>query len=179
MEEKFMEITMENFEKAAFDVFSMFNDRWALVTAGTPERYNTMTIGWGTMGTIWGPAGKGRQIIEVFLRENRKTADVLLGSDYFTVCFFPEEKRKDLAVLGSKSGWQVPDKIGLTSLTPKPLDDAVGFEEASLTFVCRKLYTHKMDLEEVPEEVRQTMYTTGNPAHYVFMGEIVDVFGTI
>ena len=73
----------------------------------------------------------------------------------------------------------MPDKIGLTSLTPKPLGEAVGFEEASLTFVCRKLYTHKMNLEEVPEEVRQTMYTKGNPAHYVFMGEIVDVFGTI
>lgn len=55
------------------------------------------------MGTIWGPAKKGKQILEVFLRENRKTSDVLLKSDYFTVCFFPEEYRKDLLTLGSKS----------------------------------------------------------------------------
>ena len=39
-----------------------------------------MTIGWGTIGTIWGPPKRGKQILEVFLRENRKTADVLLGS---------------------------------------------------------------------------------------------------
>ena len=174
-----MEINMQNFTTAGFDVFSLFNDRWALATAGTPEHYNTMTIGWGTMGTIWGPPKRGKQILEVFLRENRKTADVLLGSDYFTVCFFPEGKRKDLGLLGSKSGWDVPEKIGLTTLTPKSLGDAVGFEEAALTFVCKKIYTHKMIREEVPEEVRNTMYADGNPIHYVFMGEIVDVFGNI
>ena len=170
---------MENFPNVGFDVFSLFNDRWALVTAGTPERYNTMTIGWGTMGTIWGPPKKGKQILEIFVRENRKTADVLLGSDYFTVCFFPEERRKDLGLLGSKSGWDVPDKISRTSLTPKPLGEAVGFQEATLTFVCKKIYTHKMVHEEVPEDVRTTLYADGNPIHYVFMGEIVDVFRSI
>ena len=46
-----MKITMENFAQAKFDVFSMFNDQWALLTAGSPEKYNTMTIGWGTLGT--------------------------------------------------------------------------------------------------------------------------------
>ncbi len=174
-----MEITMKNFNTASYDVFSLFNDRWALATAGTPEEYNTMTIGWGTMGTIWGPAKKGKQIIEVFLRENRKTSDVLLRSDYFTVCFFPEDKRKDLLTLGSKSGWDVPNKVELTSLTPQNLGNAVGFEEASLTFVCRKIYTHKMDISEVPEEVAARMYANGDPIHYVFMGEIVDVFGAM
>ena len=48
-----MQINMENFAQAKYDVFSLFNNRWALCTAGTPEDYNTMTIGWGTMGTIW------------------------------------------------------------------------------------------------------------------------------
>ena len=81
--------------------------------------------------------------------------------------------------MGSKSGWDVPNKIDETSLTPKPLGTAVGFEEATLTFVCKKIYTHKMIHEEVPEEVRNTLYANGNPIHYIFMGEIVDVFGTI
>lgn len=174
-----MKITMDSFTGASYDVFSLFNDRWALVTAGGPDAYNTMTIGWGTMGTIWGPAKQGKQIIEVFLRENRRTSDVLLNSDYFTVCFFPAEKRADLLTLGSKSGWDVPDKVALTSLTPKPLDNAVGFEEAQLTFVCRKIYTHRLLRDEVPEEVRVKMYAEGNPLHVVFMGEIVDAFGEI
>ena len=36
-----------------------------------------------------------------------------------------------------------------------------------------------MVLEEVPQDVRSTMYANGNPIHYVFMGQIEDVFGTI
>lgn len=172
-----MKINLENFTSAGYDVFTMFNDRWALATAGTPQEYNTMTIGWGTMGTIWGPPKKGKQIIEVFLRENRKTSDVLLRHDHFTVCFFPESFRKDLLTLGSKSGWDDPGKISLTDLTPKLLDTAVGFEEASLTFVCKKIYAHKMLHEELPDDVKAAMYNDGKPIHYVFMGEIVDVFG--
>lgn len=174
-----MQINTANFVNAKYDVFSMFNDRWALATAGTPDEYNTMTIGWGTMGTIWGPPRRGKQIITVFLRENRYTSDILLNNDRFTICFFPERYRTDLGVLGSKSGRDVPNKIELTSLTPKPLDGAVGFEEAELTFVCKKIYTHKMNIDEVPAEVATTMYANGNPLHYVYMGEIESVSGVI
>lgn len=173
-----MQIDMKNFTSAKYDVFSMFDDRWALCTAGTPGGYNTMTIGWGTMGTIWGPPKRGKQIITVFLRESRRTSDILLENERFTVCFFPEEYRQDLGILGSKSGKETPDKIRLTKLTPKLLDNAVAFEEAELTFVCKKIYTHKMLQDELPEFVRETLYKDGD-LHYLFMGEIEDVFGTI
>jgi len=173
-----MQINIDNFVSAKYDVFSMFNNQWALCTAGTPDEYNTMTIGWGTMGTIWGPPKRGKQIITVFLRESRQTSDILLKNERFTVCFFPEEYRQDLVILGSKSGKNVPDKINLTKLTPKPLGNAVGFEEAELTFVCKKIYAHKMLKNELPEFVRDTLYRDGD-LHYIYMGEIEDVFGTL
>lgn len=172
-------ITKDNFQQAKYDVFSLFNDRWGLLTAGGPESYNTMTIGWGTLGTIWGPPHGGKQIVTVFVRENRKTNEVMLDSDHFTVCFFPEENRKDLGKLGTVSGHDDPDKIGKTGLTVKPLGKAVGFEEAALTFVCKKIYTHKFDVNDVPEEIAAKMYATGQPIHYMYMGEIEDVFGEI
>lgn len=31
-----MDINLENFASAKYDVFSMFNNQWALCTAGTP-----------------------------------------------------------------------------------------------------------------------------------------------
>ena len=34
------------------DVFRKFDKQWALVTAGTPEHYNTMTISWGAWRCI-------------------------------------------------------------------------------------------------------------------------------
>ena len=33
-----------DFKDRCYDVFRLFNDRWALVTSGTIEEYNTMTI---------------------------------------------------------------------------------------------------------------------------------------
>jgi hypothetical protein len=57
------------------------------------------------MGTIWGPPNRGKQIITVFLRESRRTSDILLEGERFTVCFFPEKNRKDL---GMHSGHNEP-----------------------------------------------------------------------
>ncbi|MDI9497401.1 MAG: flavin reductase [Bacillota bacterium] len=172
-----MQIQFENFARAYYDVFALFNQRWALCTAGTPEEFNTMTIGWGSMGTIWGPAGQGRSILTVYLREQRYTTEILQRHERFTVSFFPEEYRRDLSLLGTKSGRDEPDKIALTRLTPRPLGNAVGFAEAELTFVCRKIYRHKMTLDELPDFARDTFYPTGN-LHYLYMGEIEDAFGT-
>lgn len=136
-----------------------------------------MTIGWGAMGTIWGPPKKGKQIITVFVRENRRTNEILLEDSRFTVCFFPEENRGDLGKMGSISGNDDPDKLSKTNLTVKPLGEAVGFEQAALTFVCRKIYSHKFDVKDVPEDIAGALYADGNPVHYMYMGEIVDVFG--
>lgn len=173
-----MQINMDNFAYAKYDVFSMFNNQWALCTAGNPAEFNTMTIGWGTMGTIWGPPKRGKQIITVFIGESRFTSDVLLRNEHFTVCFFAENYRQDLAILGSKSGRQIPDKIDLTKLTVKSLNNAVGFEEAELTFICKKIYTHKMLKNELSEFVQDKFYREDD-LHYIFMGEIEDVFGTL
>ena len=36
------------------DIFEQFDKKWALLTAGTMEKFNTMTISWGGLGTLWG-----------------------------------------------------------------------------------------------------------------------------
>mgnify|MGYP005912634789 CR=1 FL=1 len=50
------------------DVFRKFDKQWALVTAGTPEHYNTMTISWGGLGTLW-----RRPVATVYVKKNRYT----------------------------------------------------------------------------------------------------------
>ena len=39
------------------EVFRDFVSKNALLTAGNKEGYNTMTIGWGQLGSIWKKAG--------------------------------------------------------------------------------------------------------------------------
>ena len=61
-----------NFIDKEYDVFRMFNDQWALATAGTIDNFNTMTIAWGSMGTIWGPPHTMfiGEIVDVIERSN-------------------------------------------------------------------------------------------------------------
>lgn len=162
-----------DFKEKSYDVFRLFNERWALVTAGTIDDYNTMTIGWGSMGTIWGPPGKGKPILTVFVSPVRYTHSYLEKNEYFTVSFFPEKYRRDLLTLGSRSG-RDGDKVALTALTPLALEHGVDFAQAELSFVCKKLYTQQLDLEQVPQDVADWIYTR-IPPHSMFIGEITDV----
>lgn len=161
-----------DFTGKKYDVFQMFNDRWALATAGTIEDYNTMTIGWGGMGTIWGPPHQGKPVLTIYVSPARYTHSYLEKNDYFTVSFFPEQYRRDLGILGSRSGRE-GDKVALTSLEPVAVEHGVDFKQAELTFVCRKLYSHQFEVDRVPPEVADWIYTRV-PPHTMFIGEIVD-----
>ena len=50
---------MNGFKEKDYKVFEMFRDQWALVTAGDPEDFNSCTLGWGSLGTIWTRPGRG------------------------------------------------------------------------------------------------------------------------
>lgn len=163
---------MEKIKDFNVDIFKLFDDHWALLTAGTPEDYNTMTISWGSLGTIWAPRGNGRQIATVYVKPSRHTFGYLEQSDYYTISFFPESCRKDLAYLGSHSG-RDEDKLAATSLTPvEKAEGTIGFEEATLTLVCHKLYSDAFKKEGIPADIVQAYYDSEDPHHF-FIGEIV------
>lgn len=150
------------------DILNAFDKGWALVTAGTMEHFNTMTVSWGGLGTLW-----RRPVATVYVKPVRYTHEFLEANDLFTVSFFPEQYRKDLALLGSKSGRDC-DKVALTALTPKELDGTVGFAEASVTVVCKKIYRQDLDLAQMPQDVIETYYETEAP-HTLYVGEILRI----
>lgn len=145
---------------------------WALVTAGTEAGgWNTMTIGWGSAGTLW-----GKPVVTVFVHPRRYTHEFLLREDYFTVQLFEHAYKRDLGILGSESG-RDGDKVALTALTPQALEHGMTFAEAATTIVCKKVYTHKMELAGVPADVMARMGSGlyAEEAHTVFVGEVVEV----
>ena len=87
------------------DILSVFDKKWALLTAGDEAGFNTMTISWGGLGTLW-----NKPVATVYVRTSRYTHDFMDTNDYFTVSFYPEECRPILGVLGSKSGREM-DKM--------------------------------------------------------------------
>ena len=159
---------MQSFNSKYYNIFEMFHDQWALATAGDLENYNTCTIGWGSLGTIW-----GRSVVTVYVQPERLTWQYLKDSDIFTVDFFAPEYREALSYLGSHSG-RDEDKVAAAGLTPKPLADGVTFEEANLTFVCKKLFQGPFSREGLADVINNGIYANWEP-HWMFVGEVIAV----
>ena len=177
------EVIMKPFESKDYKAFSMFEKRWALVTAGTPEDFNTCTVSWGSMGNMWGLVGNDLSTVTVYIHPARYTQEFMAKYDTFTVSFFPESYRTALGYLGSHSG-RDEDKVANSGLTPVAAGDGVTFKEADLTFVCKKLYEHQFDEAHLADNVKE--YYAANPSmytqvgkdrwepHYMYIGEVVE-----
>ena len=150
------------------DILSVFDKKWALLTAGDSDRFNTMTISWGGLGTLW-----GKPVATVYVRTSRYTHEFMDAKDFFTVSFYPEECKQILGVLGSKSGRDM-DKMKESGLTPVQVGESMSFKEAEVTLVCRKLFKQQLDVANMPEDVAKAMYE-GQAPHDMYIGEIVDI----
>ena len=135
------------------DILSVFDRQWALLTAGNEEKFNTMTVSWGGLGTIW-----NKPAATVYVRTSRYTHEFLDQNEYFTLSFYPEEYRKILGVLGSKSGREM-DKMKDSGLTPVKTGESVSFEEAQVTLLwtepCLRQRKASYDTGHQPEQTRQ------------------------
>ena len=155
-------------------IHDLFANQWLLLTAGdfTAGRYNTMTIAWGSIGTIW-----NKPFVQVVVRPQRHTRKFMDEFDTFTVCAFPASCRSALQLLGSKSG-RDGNKIAESGLTPVAATTVAApvFAEAILTIECRKTYWQDMD----PNGFVSPAITANYPAkdyHRIYFGEIVAVTG--
>lgn len=167
-----MIITKENFRTACYDVFQKFTDQYAIITAGDLQDFNCMTLGWGMMGNVWGHPGPA---LTVYVQPSRYTFEYMQKNEYFTVCFLPRAYHDDAVTLGRISG-RDGDKIAHTRLTPKQLAHGVGYEEAEMTFVCRKICAQQFDFDATPEHMQKGMYAKLAP-HYFYIGAVEDAFG--
>lgn len=173
---------MKELEQQEFKVFDLFAKNWALVTAGDINNFNACTIGWGSLGNIWTKSGNSRPIVNVYVYPSRYTCEFLKKNQTFTVSFFPQEYKKALGYMGSHSG-RNEDKVTNAGLTPLAIEDSVTYEEANLTFVCKKLYQHEFVKEDLVQEIADyyKAYPTSYPldengdwqTHYMFVGEII------
>ena len=139
-----------------------------LVTAGDINHYNTMTIGWGMIGTIW-----RKNTFIVYVKPCRYTYEFMENNEYFTISFYKERYKNEMVYLGTKSG-RDEDKVKNAKFHPIELEDSVTFKEAYLTLVCKKYYYQDIDYSIVPEDARDRYYSD-NCMHRAYYGEIVKV----
>ena len=146
------------------------------------EKFNSMVIGWGNPGVIW-----GRPVFTVYVRRNRYTKAQIDKTGEFTVSVplngpIPEIVK----VCGRKSGRDTDkaEAAGLTLETPEATHTP-GVREYPLTLECKVLYAQEQDLSAIPEDIRAAMYPpdvdgfypgANRDAHTAYIGEIVSAY---
>ena len=147
--------------------FRLLDNDWALLTAGSIESFNTMTVSWGGFGVLW-----DRNICYCFCRPHRYTYEFLEKSGSFTLSFFEEKYRNVLDFCGSHSG-RDKDKIAETGISPVGGElNSVYFSEARLVYVCRKIYFQDI----LPENFIDPSVNKHYPEkdyHRMYLGEVV------
>lgn len=154
--------------------FSIWKDKWMLLTSGNFEEnnFNCMTVSWGSIGIMW-----NKPFAQVVVRPTRHTYQFINEYPDFTLCVFPERYRAQLQELGSKSGRSM-DKIFHSGLTPVKAvkTSAPAYDEAELVIECRKIYWQDYDPDHFLDAKINSHYIDRD-YHRVYFGEILSIRG--
>lgn len=114
------------------DVFTLVGENYGILTAGTPDKFNSMVTSWGGWGIVFGKPG-----VFHFLRSNRYTLELMREQQTYTVSFFADEFKEDIMQFGMKSG-RDSDKMKETALTGVQTPDGnPAYKEAMIILECR------------------------------------------
>jgi len=163
------------YEELNYKAFSIWKGQGVLLTSGDYEkgRYNTMTIGWGSLGVIW-----SIPFALVAVRPTRYTYKFMELYDSFTLSAFPPAYRSALDLLGTKSG-RDGDKIGESGLTVIPSQSVTSpaFAEAELILECRKNFWTDLDPSHFLDKRIENSYPLKD-YHRIYFGLVSGVFGS-
>ena len=146
------------------------------------EKFNSMVIGWGHLGTLW-----GRSTFHVYVREGRYTRQQLDRTGEFSVSIPLDGIDASInRICGGQSGFNI-DKVKEAGLILEEAETihTPGVRQYPLTIECRILYAQAQDLEKIPEDIRARMYPQDVPStnpmankdfHIMYVGEITDAY---
>lgn len=152
----------------------LFHNQWMLLTSGDFEsgEFNTMTIGWGALGTMW-----SKPFTFTAVRHSRYTYTFMEKYDTFTLTAFPEQYQDALKLLGSRSG-RDGDKIKASGLTPEASIQvaAPSFKEAEIVIECQKIYADDLNPAHFIDQDIYKHYPNRD-FHCIYYGEILTAAG--
>lgn len=157
-----------NPKQLAENPFSLWRDRWTLITAGTQDHCNTMTAAWGGLGVLW-----NKNVATIYVRPQRYTYAFLEESPSFTLSFFGDEWREQLMYCGKVSGRDT-DKFAACGFHVEMADEHAPYiQEANLVLVCKKLYWSDLDPAHMDETALKHYGT--DDFHRMYVGEITKI----
>ena len=157
------------------NIIDLISEQWMLVTAGSPESFNTMTASWGGIGYVW-----NNPVSFIFIRDSRYTYQFLEKEESYTLSFFDEKYRGALRICGTKSG-RDSDKIIESGLTPiKTPNNLMSFDEARMIIECKKMFVQELNYDNLTpafkNEIMTESYTAETSKHQLFISQIINIW---
>jgi len=169
-----MELIDIPFNSLRVNINNIWYDKWFLLTSGDWEtgHFNTMTVAWGFLGIMW-----NKPLAVVVVRPGRYTFEFIEKYEDFTLSAFDSRYRKDLTLLGSKSG-RDGDKISETNLNviPSNIVASPSFKEAELIIECKKIYWDDLKPEHFINPLIDNNYPKKD-YHRIYYGETLNISG--
>ena len=148
-----------------------------LLTTAAEGETNTMVIGWGHIGIIW-----GRPTFCAYVRESRHTKSLLDKNGEFTVNIpLGAIDKNIIAVCGTKSGRDM-DKFQELGLETEPGStvSVPGIRQLPLTLECKVIYQQDQAPDAIDNACLERYYAKGTrndgDYHTMYLGEITAAY---
>jgi flavin reductase (DIM6/NTAB) family NADH-FMN oxidoreductase RutF len=134
---------------------------------------NVMTIGWGTVGIIW-----GEPMFLVMVRPSRYTYGFIEDSHEFTVNVPTDEMRQWVAVCGSKSGRDL-DKFATYDVATSPGQKVhtATIAACPMVYECRVVHWNDLIPGNLSPEAEVSFYR-GEDYHRIYFGQILGAYAS-
>lgn len=145
----------------------------AFLTVKSGNVLNTMAIGWGTFGFVW-----GKPIMMVAVRSTRHTFGIIEAATDFTVTVPAGDMHKETTYCGTKSGRDV-DKFKMCNLETSDSRKVVSpiIKTRGRHYECKIIYKSAMNPAHLDRDYDSSIYPKKD-YHTLYFGEILACYET-
>jgi flavin reductase (DIM6/NTAB) family NADH-FMN oxidoreductase RutF len=150
-------------------VMEQLSQGGAFLTVKGDKRINTMTIGWGFIGYMW-----GKPVFIVAVRYSRFTYELMREANEFSVSIpFDGNLKKELTFCGSKSGrnYDKFKECGLTLQQGEKIQTPY-IKECNIHFECKTIYRQTLEAELISHPDIAAKYKD-HDYHAMYYGELI------
>ena len=151
------------------NIFKLLSHDCLLLTTESDGKANTMTVGWGGMGVMW-----GKNVVFVAVRPERYTYEILENTEYFSLSAVTDDKRSAIAYCGKVSGRDT-DKLSECGLSLLHKNNTPYIAESKIVFNCKKLSKTPISPSDFPSGSNIPERWYGGGYHSLFVGEIESI----
>jgi flavin reductase (DIM6/NTAB) family NADH-FMN oxidoreductase RutF len=162
-------------EEISDNVFTLMGKDFFALTAGKGDHYNSMIGSGGGLAVLF-----KKPTAWCIVRADRYTLEIIQKEQTYSLSYFPNEYRKQMLFLGSKSGRdsEKMKEVELTSVQTPSGD--ISFKEARLIIECKltEITTPNPDdfyTQEAKESINEAYSEANHYRKYIF-GEITHVW---